>query len=238
MGGGDRTSPGSPRLTAVPKGCHAPQVPLELVWIVPGAVALVDWYAVARDDRRTEAWAKPLVMVAVIGVALVLGALGSDAGCWLLVALFFGLLGDVALLSDSLPRFRAGVYAFLVGHLAYLACFATLGLPRPGWAWWGLAFLVTALVATRGVVPACHRQAGASVSVPVAVYSAVLGAVLVCAWFTGEPWVAVGATVFVTSDTILSVDRFVRTLPHARLALMVTYQVGQALIVVGVLARA
>ena len=45
----------------------------------------------------------------------------------------------------------------------------------------------------------------------------------------------VGATVFVASDTILSVNRFVRPVPHARLALMVTYQVGQALIVVGVL---
>ena len=152
------------------------------------------------------------------------------------MALFFGLLGDIALLGDTIPRFQAGVYAFLVGHLAYLVCFGVLGLPRPGWAWAGLAALAVALVVTRGVVPATHRLGGAGVSVPVAVYSLVIGAMLVCAWFTGEPWVAVGATVFVTSDTILSVNRFVRPIPHARLALMITYQVGQALIVVGVLA--
>lgn len=213
-------------------------MPVELIWIVPGAVALVDWYAVTRDDRRTEAWAKPLVMVSVIAVALVLGAGDSAAGRWLLVALVFGLLGDIALLDDSIARFQAGVYAFLVGHLAYVICFGALGLPRPGWAWAGLAALAVALVITRSVVPATHRLAGALVSVPVAVYSLVIGAMLVCAWFTGEPWIAVGATVFVTSDTILSVDRFVRTIPHAKLALMVTYQVGQALIVVGVLAVA
>jgi uncharacterized membrane protein YhhN len=213
-------------------------VPAELIWILPGVVALVDWYAVARDDRRTETWAKPLVLVSVMVAALVLGAAGTGAGRWLLVALFFGLLGDIALLGDTLPRFKAGVYAFLVGHLAYLVCFAVLGLPRPGWAWAGLAALAVALVATRGVVPATHRLGGAAMSVPVAVYSAVIGAMLVCAWFTGEPWVAVGATVFVASDTILSINRFVRPLPHARLALMVTYQVGQALIVVGVLGAA
>ena len=206
------------------------------MWLLPAAFALGDWWAVVREDRRTEAWAKPLVLVALLVVALVLGA-GEDAtGRWLLVALFFGLLGDVALLSDSLPRFRAGVLAFLAGHLAYLACFVSLGLDGPAWAWVGVGPLLVALVATRGVVPATHRLAGAATSVPVAVYSAVIGAMLVLAWWTGEPLVALGATVFVASDSILSVDRFVRPLPHARLALMVTYHVGQALVVAGVLA--
>ena len=210
----------------------------ELIWILPGVAALVDWYVVARDDRRHETWAKPLVLVSLVVAALVLGAADTGPGRWLLVALAFGLLGDVALLSDSLPRFKAGVWAFLVGHLAYLVCFATLGLPRPAWSWAGLAVLALALFATRRVVPATHRLDGAALSVPVGVYSLVIAAMLVCAWLTGEPLVALGATVFVTSDAILSVDRFVRRLPHAKLALIVTYQVGQALIVAGVLAAA
>lgn len=211
---------------------------VDAVWLLPAGLALVDWWAVARDDRRTEAWAKPLVLVALLVVAAVLGAGDSTPGRWLLVALVFGLLGDVALLSDSLPRFRAGVHAFLVGHLAYVLCFLTLGLDREAWSWAGVLAITVALVATRGVVPATHRLDGWRLSVPVAVYSGVIGAMLVTAWFTGEPLVALGATVFVTSDSILSIDRFVRRLPHAKLAVMVTYQVGQALIVAGVLARA
>jgi uncharacterized membrane protein YhhN len=204
--------------------------------MLPACFALLDWYAVARDDHRTETWAKPLVLSSLLVVAVVLGATEAAAGIWLLVALVFGLLGDVALLSDSLPRFRAGVAAFLVGHLAYLGCFASLGLTMmPAWSWAGLVVLAVALIATRGVIPASHRLAGRSLSVPVAVYSLVIGAMLVCAWFTGEPLIALGATVFVASDAILSVDRFVRPIPHARLTLMVTYHVGQALIVAGVL---
>jgi uncharacterized membrane protein YhhN len=210
----------------------------ELIWVLPACLALVDWYAVARGDRRTEVWAKPLVLTSLIVVAAVLGATGTAAGTWLLVALLFGLLGDVALLSDSLPRFRAGVAAFLVGHLAYLVCFASLGLTMPGWSWAGLAVLAVALFATRGVVPATHRLDGRALSIPVAVYSAVIGAMLLCAWFTGVPLVALGATVFVVSDATLSIDRFVRPIPHARLILMITYHVGQALIVAGVLAAA
>jgi uncharacterized membrane protein YhhN len=138
----------------------------ELIWVLPACFALVDWYAVARGDRRTEVWAKPLVLTSLIVVAAVLGATGTAAGTWLLVALLFGLLGDVALLSDSLPRFRAGVAAFLVGHLAYLVCFASLGLTMPAWSWAGLAVLAVALFATRGVVPATHRLDGRAPTMP------------------------------------------------------------------------
>ena len=206
-----------------------------MIWVLPACFALVDWYAVARGDRRTEVWAKPLVLSSLIVAAAVLGATETAAGTWLLAALVFGLLGDVALLSDSLPRFRAGVLAFLVGHLAYLVCFAALGLTVPAWSWAGLAVLAVALWATRDVVPATHRLGGRALSVPVAVYSVVIGAMLLFAWFTGVPLVALGATVFVVSDATLSIDRFVRPIPHAHLILMVTYHVGQALIVAGVL---
>jgi uncharacterized membrane protein YhhN len=176
--------------------------------------------------------------VALIVAATVLGAPDTTPGRWLLLALVFGLLGDIALLGDSLTRFRAGVAAFLVGHLAYLACFATLGLPRPAWSWAVLLVLLASFVATRDVLPATHRLDGAALSVPVAVYTAAIGAMLVCAWFTGEWLIALGSTVFVASDATLSVDRFVRPIPRAHLVVMVTYHLGQALIVAGVLAAA
>lgn len=208
-----------------------------LVWLLPAVLAPADWYAVARDDRRTERWAKPAVLLSLLAVVLVLDGDDGAAVRWLLVALVFGLVGDVALLSDSLPRFRVGLLAFLVGHLAYVGCFVSLGLEAAAWSWLGLGVLVTALAATRGVVPATHRLAGSAVSVPVAVYSVVIGAMLVTAWWTAEWLVALGASVFVASDSILSVNRFVRPLPHARLALIVTYQLGQALIVAGVITR-
>ncbi len=207
----------------------------ELLWVVPAGLALIDWVAVARGDTRTESWAKPATLLALLGVAALLGATEDAAGVWLLVALAFGTVGDVALLSDSQARFRAGVAAFLVGHLAYVACFTTLGLPRPGWTWLVLVVLLATTYVTRGVVPGAHAMGGAALSVPVAVYTLVIGAMLVTAWFTGEPLIALGATIFVASDATLSVDRFVRALPSGHLVVMVTYHVGQALIVLGVL---
>jgi uncharacterized membrane protein YhhN len=211
-------------------------VPLALVWILPIAVALVDWAAVARADRRTETWAKPATLAALIVVALAHDAASDVPGRWMLVALVFGMLGDVALLGDSAARFRAGVAAFFVGHGAWIVVFVTLGLPHPTWSWGAVVLVAVSAVVTRDVVPASHRTDGISVSAPVAVYTIALAAMLVCAWLTGEPLIAAGAAIFVASDAILSVDRFVRPLPSAHLVVMVTYHVGQALMVLGVLA--
>lgn len=206
-----------------------------LLWLLTGVCAVTDWVAVARHDTRTERWAKPATLAALIATALAMGATDSAAGLWLLVALAFGLLGDVMLLSPSTARFQAGLAAFLVGHLAYLGSFLTLGMDRPGWAMAGLVVVVVALALARGVLPATQRSDGPALSVPVAVYMAVISAMTLAAWATGVALVAVGASVFLASDTILAVDRFVQPRSWARVAVMTTYHTGQALIVLGVL---
>ena len=203
---------------------------------LPAVLALVDWYAVARGDRRTETWAKPAVLAALIVTALVLGATDTTPGLWLLVALALGLVGDVFLLGDSDTRFRLGLAAFLVGHLGYVVCFATLGLDPAEWAWVAWVVLLVCLLVTRQVAPATYMRGGAALAVPVALYTVVIGAMLILAFDTGEPLIAVGATVFAASDSILAVDRFVQPRPWAHVVVMVTYHVGQALIVAGVLA--
>ena len=218
--------------------CHAPRVPPTALWIAPALLAAWDWRAVATGDRRTETWAKPATMVALIGTAAALGALGSVEGRWLVGALALGLVGDVALLGSGLGRFRLGLAAFLLGHLGYVACFASLGLPAPAWSWLGLVVLGGTLLATRQVLPATYRLDGPALAVPVAAYTLVIGAMLLCGWWTGLGLVAAGASVFVVSDATLAVDRFVGPLPRAHLVVMVTYHVGQALITAGVLAAA
>jgi uncharacterized membrane protein YhhN len=209
---------------------------VQVVWLLPATLAPVDWYAVARGDRRTETWAKPAVLLALIVAALVLGATDSRPGLWLLGALALGLVGDVFLLGDSDIRFRLGLAAFLIGHLGYVACFAKLGLDPGAWAWVAWVVLLICLLVTRQVPAATYMRGGAALAAPVALYTVVIGAMLILAFDTGEPLIAVGATVFAASDSILAVDRFVQPRPWAHVVVMVTYHVGQALIVAGVLA--
>jgi uncharacterized membrane protein YhhN len=207
-----------------------------LVWLLPAVCALVDWYAVWRGDRRTEQWAKPATLVALIVATLVLGATDTTAGRWLLVALVFGLAGDVALLEKSDSRFRLGLAAFLVGHVAFVLCFIQVGLDPRGWNYLSFLVLGACLLATRQVAASTYLRGGLALAAPVALYTVVIGAMVIYAFTTGEPVIAVGATVFAVSDTVLARDRFVRPWERAQLLVMVTYHVGQALIVLGVLA--
>jgi uncharacterized membrane protein YhhN len=207
-----------------------------LVWLLPAAFALTDWYAVWRADRRTEVWSKPATLVALIVTALVLGATDTSAGWWLLVALVFGLAGDVFLLERSETRFRLGLAAFLVGHLAFVLCFVRLGLDPQGWNYVSLLVLGACLVATRQVAASTYLRGGLGLAAPVGLYTVVIGAMVIYAFTTGVTLIAVGATVFAVSDTVLARDRFVRPWERAQLLVMVTYHVGQALIVIGVLA--
>jgi uncharacterized membrane protein YhhN len=213
-------------------------VTASLIWVLPAVLALVDWYAVWRGDHRTETWAKPAVLVALLVTALVLGATESPAGVWLLVALLFGLAGDVLLLEKSDLRFQLGLASFLVGHLAFVVSFVRLGLDPADWAWVAWVVLLTCLLATRQVAPATYVRSGWALAAPVAVYTVVIGAMVIVAFDTGEPLIALGATVFAASDSVLALDRFVRPRSWAPVTVMMTYHVGQALIVAGVLAAA
>ena len=92
------------------------------------------------------------------------------------------------------------------------------------------------LLATRQVAASTYLRGGLALAAPVAVYTVVIGAMVIYAFTTGVGLIAVGATIFAVSDTVLARDRFVRPWDGAQLLVMVTYHVGQALIVAGVLA--
>ena len=203
------------------------------------AVALVaplNWWAVAVGGRRREWVSKPLVLALLVVTAWVGGAPDSAAGGWLLVALGLSLAGDVALLSDSQLRFVVGLASFLLAHLAFVVAFAHLGMPRVSLALVGLALVAgLAAVVGRRVVPVAWREGGPVLGGAVTAYMGVIGVMVVSAWATGHLLVALGASVFMVSDAILAMDRFVRGRRFGALAVMVTYHLAQVLLVVGVL---
>lgn len=208
----------------------------DLAWAAVAVAAPLDWWAVAVRGRRRE-WAfKPLVLVALIAAAVLMGAADTTTGRWLLAALVLSLAGDVALLSDSEGRFVLGLGSFLLAHVAFVVAFVHAGMPRGDLALIGLA-LVAGLAAVVGgrVVPNAAREGGRPLAGAVTAYVAVIGAMVLVAWATGRPLVALGASIFMVSDAVLALDRFVRPRRFGSLAVMVTYHLGQVLIVVGLL---
>jgi uncharacterized membrane protein YhhN len=203
--------------------------------------ALVDWWAVWADSRTAiwvERFAKPLVLLALIGVAWVTPAATPAVQPWLLLALVGSLAGDVLLLPPG--RLIPGLVAFLLGHLAYIAAFWQL--PGSG-AWLVLgvcgALVVIATVGGRLVRAAARAGMGA----PVAAYLGVISMMAIVATRTGILAAVLGAWLFVASDSMLGWGQFAE--PDAqgrarggvklRLGVITTYHAAQVLLVLALL---
>ena len=70
---------------------------------------------------------------------------------------------------------------------------------------------------------------------PVAVYMVVISAMVASAIASGNVVAAVGAVLFAASDSLIAWDRFVRPVARAEVTIMVTYHLGQILLVLSLL---
>ncbi len=205
-------------------------------WVLLAAFAVAaaaDWASVARRRSDLVSVAKPAVLIVVILLAWLLRADSVDYGRFLLIGLVLCLVGDVILLGTSDRHFLAGLIAFLMGHLCYLAAFRRVPGEPP--ILWGVLAVVTvaAVVMATRIVPIL-RESWRDGLPPLA-YTVIVSAMAALAWATGLPWVGVGATLFLASDALIAYDRFVRSVSAAPLVIHVTYHLGQLLIVLGML---
>ena len=181
-------------------------------WILLCALAVAALLVAERRHSQRGKWlAKPIASAAFVATALASQALQSVYGWLVLLALTLCLLGDVLLIpTDRDKVFRAGVFAFLAGHVAYGAAFLTQDM-SVAWLTVGAAVLgaVLALVWRwlRKALPDAMRGA-------VLAYLVVIGAMtalaLGCTGGGGPVTVALGAVAFTASDVSVARDRFVR----------------------------
>ena len=184
--------------------------------------------AVALANTSLEYVCKPAVMAALIGVAVTLDPAQAGRRDWFVAALVLSMLGDVFLM---LPRdlFVAGLTSFLLAHLAYVVGFRVHGGHGGSAAAWALAaagVLAVDVVLARPVLSAVRRR-HRELFVPVVVYVVVISTMVSAALATGIGLAIAGAVLFFASDTLIAWNRFVAPRPWMRLAIIVTYHLGQ-----------
>lgn len=203
---------------------------LPLILLIAASAALT-LLAEHRNARRAVYVFKPLTTILILALAATAAEPVSRGYQALVCAgLLFSLAGDVFLMLPR-DRFVAGLASFLAAHLFYVAAFA----PRPATL---AAPLVLAALATYGVVllRALWPRLG-TLRAPVAVYAAAL---LVMAWQAAERWTvldtapallaALGAGLFVVSDSVLAWARFRRRSAYGQAVVLGTYFAAQCLI--------
>ena len=183
---------------------------------------------------------KPLTMaIAIIFIAThayctrARGQFNTNFYAFLTLALVASLLGDVFLMLPG-NYFIPGLASFLVAHLFYIALF------RQGQRWFPSR---KALLIVLGFGAAMYAVLWPSLQDPVlktAVAAYVIAISLMAAQAIGRAvvlddsasrWVAVGACVFMLSDSLIASNKFLQPLPLAPLWILLTYYAAQILIV-------
>ncbi|MBU45134.1 MAG: hypothetical protein CMN76_18125 [Spirochaetaceae bacterium] len=149
-------------------------------------------------------------------------------GRLLFIGLMFGSAGDIALATDYSLSFMIGLGFFLIGHLFYIACFSRQ------WKFQPVRLIPAGLVMILSIglsIALTPRLGG--LTIPVYAYVFIITLMVIFAVFRGAPSPAVwiGAVLFLLSDAIIAVQKFMEIdVPQESILIMASYYLAQILI--------
>ncbi len=190
---------------------------------------------------------KPLIMISIGGYFLRNSKnIDKKTVSFALIAFIFSLLGDTFLMftDEQLNIFMLGLSSFLVAQIAYILLFLrTVNISgkqpfiRENPAW-----LIGFLVFGGFIYFLLFNQLDTILKIAVFVYMMALLGMSAMALnrykavnSTSFNLVFVGSVLFVISDTLIALDKFLSPIPNDRLLVMSTYIAAQFLIMMGIL---
>jgi len=178
-------------------------------------LALAGLLIAERMASRTGVWvAKPIASTGFVMTGLAAGGLerawaGDVFAVFALGGLVLSWWGDVLLIPKEQPKvFRAGILAFLLGHVAYVVAFASAGLDPARAALAAIGFGLVAAVVLRWL----RAHVPPDFVGPVHAYVVVISTMVVFAVASEAPahgTILAGALLFYVSDLAVARDRFV-----------------------------
>ncbi len=203
--------------------------------ILLAAVAAIIGASLDGDGRWLHWIAKPLATLLIAAIVWRADAAPPGYRRAILLGMAFSCIGDIALMLPF-DAFVPGLIAFLLAHLCYIVAFRAGFRAGRGLLIAAALLAVFAGINLAGLWPLLPND----LRIPVVVYVVVLALMatlaLARAWTknaatpsagTSARWAAIGAVLFVISDSVLAWDRFGGGLPAATLCVLSTYYAAQ-----------
>ena len=187
---------------------------------------------------------KPLILLSLLIYFGINGrGLKKTTYILMLSALFFSWMGDILLKyeAESSSFFIYGLIAFLTAHLLYCITFTKRWNNNASTSFWAVLILLI----TYGMILFFQlKDELGQLMIPVIIY---VSAILLMA-ITGYrrkdmvstesfKLVFMGALLFIASDSILAINKFLNPVPYSHILVMGTYAAAQFLITKGVLTQ-
>lgn len=166
----------------------------------------------------------PIWLLMAYAWATVPGIRGRLLGLGLLLS----SVGDVALTVNRPVGFMVGLGFFLLAHLVYLACFLRHGCLLPS------RIPYFAVILAVGVGMSCWLEPHlGEMALPVFCYIGVITCMALAAGISAgtRPRLMLGAAIFMLSDSLIAIHKFVAPVWGAKYWIMLTYYVAQGFIV-------
>ncbi|MBN2085806.1 MAG: lysoplasmalogenase [Anaerolineales bacterium] len=208
---------------------------LTLAALLSAGLTILGYYL--RPPRRALIYvSKPLATILILLIAVLPGTVPADPYALAIsLGLGFSLLGDIwAMLSRR--HFLKALISFLITHvcyaLAFLAGGPAAGFLRPVVP---VAILGAAILAYLWPALSAGMKAAVGAYVGVIVVMVALAAGRALASFSPDALIAaIGAFLFLASDSVLAVNRFRRPFYAAQAVILGSYFAGQLLIALSV----
>ena len=208
-------------------------------------IVFTDLFAIYTGNQLIQYIVKPMILISLFVFFAFQVTMVKPKGrelrisTFLMVGLVLSLVGDTLLMFDADPMFFIlGLSAFLLAHVFYILTFYTvlkteklkldLRLFIPVSVYYAL--LVFLLFPVLG-----------EMRIPVLVYGIVISIMFVLAlhminliYREAGKWMAIGAAMFVLSDSLLAFNKFYQAFPFAGIYIMISYAAAQYGIVKGV----
>ena len=215
---------------------------MSAAWLTLAAsilVAMTNWISLERKLDWWDPVSKPAVILALI-ISTAIGPISPPLRRWMVIGLFFSLMGDIFLLGKE-RYFLAGLLSFLLAHAAYILAFnptpppttiITLTL--------GLGTLTVSAWIFYRLLHAPGAPASRYLLIPLISYTLLITGT----WFSGltillrPEWgrpsallLAAGTSLFYVSDAFLAWHRFISPLKKRGLKVRIPYHLAQICLV-------
>ncbi len=193
------------------------------------------------NAENLQIFTKPLLLIVLFLFYFFESKKENETNKFILAALAFSWLGDVLLIfqEEKAILFTLGLTAFLIAHICYTYYFAKILTAK-------MQTIAFPLYLCVGIYAVCFYffllpKLGA-MQFPVLIYALTISCMLIATfqvYFKNRSYLlcAIGALLFVLSDSILAINKFYEQFEAASFLIMLTYGLAQLLLVFGILKK-